>query len=107
MSEAVIKVIKEYKRTDEVAGKWDVLADCIVKLSSDERRHFVNYANVETESTTDLDASAYGINAAALKANRPKELEADMAFVFDFIEEALAQRISKAKAEISNNRSES
>lgn len=71
----MIKVISDYKQTEDVAGKWDVLADSIVRLSCEERRHFVNYANVETEEPTDLDSSAYGLNAADLKANRPKDLE--------------------------------
>jgi hypothetical protein len=43
-----------------------VLADCIVKLSAEDRRHFVDYGQVETEMMSDMDSSAYGINANAL-----------------------------------------
>ena len=48
-----------------------------MNLSAEADKHFVDYNQVETETAIDLDSSAYGINANALKANRPKELESD------------------------------
>lgn len=79
-----MNVIADFKAaTEDIPASWDVLADCIVKLSPEAGKHFVDYNKVETETTADLDSSAYGINANSLKATRPKELENDLACLFD------------------------
>lgn len=100
-----MKVVSDYKQqSDDLPAKYDVLADCIVKLSAEDRRHFIDYNQVETETAADLDSSAYGINANALKAHRPKDLEADQVFVFDMIETELARTIKSGHNELAKNK---
>lgn len=94
-------MVGEYQAaSDDVAGKHDVLADCIVRLSAEERRHFIDYSQVETEQVSDLDGSAYGLNAAALKSNRPKDLEAQQVFLLDMIDSLLVNRIKANQNEL-------